>query len=507
MSLKKNVIANYFGQGWAALMGLAFIPLYIKYLGIEAYGLIGIFAMLQAWLTLLDMGMTPTLGREMARFTGGGHDAQSIRNLLRSIVTIGLCIALIVFLGVWTGSTWIATNWVNAGKLPVPVVAQAFTVMGLVTALRFIEGIYRSAVVGLQRQVILNAATIILETLRGLGAVGILVFISPTIGAFFIWQGLLSLATLAIFAWIVYSSLPKSPRPASFSVDSLQSVWRFASGMLLITVLALLLTQVDKILLSRLLTLEAFGYYSLAFVVSNAIYRLAGPVTQAIFPHFAALEARGDQTGLILAYHKGAQLVTVLMGPAAIVLMVYPDVILGLWTRNMGLTEKVAPLLAVLSAGVLLNGLMQIPSLLQLAHNWTSLTVKVNAIAVCVIVPAIIGSVSKYGAIGAAWTWVALNTGYVLIQIPLIHRRILRTEKWRWYFQDVAVPLVAASIAALLLRQSWPAGMGNWGQVTALMLSSGLTMMASVLAAPLVREQLGRHLPATLKSSFKRRLV
>ena len=48
--LKRNLIANYLGQGWTALMGLAFIPLYIKYLGIEAYGLIGIFALLQGWL-------------------------------------------------------------------------------------------------------------------------------------------------------------------------------------------------------------------------------------------------------------------------------------------------------------------------------------------------------------------------------------------------------------------------------------------------------------------------
>ena len=43
MSLKKNFVANYFGQGWQALMGLAFVPVYIRYLGIESYGLIGIF--------------------------------------------------------------------------------------------------------------------------------------------------------------------------------------------------------------------------------------------------------------------------------------------------------------------------------------------------------------------------------------------------------------------------------------------------------------------------------
>jgi O-antigen/teichoic acid export membrane protein len=46
--LKRNLIANYLGQGWTALVGLAFIPLYIKYLGIEAYGLIGLFGVIQA---------------------------------------------------------------------------------------------------------------------------------------------------------------------------------------------------------------------------------------------------------------------------------------------------------------------------------------------------------------------------------------------------------------------------------------------------------------------------
>jgi len=36
LSLKKNLFANYLGQGWTALMGLAFVPAYINYLGIKA---------------------------------------------------------------------------------------------------------------------------------------------------------------------------------------------------------------------------------------------------------------------------------------------------------------------------------------------------------------------------------------------------------------------------------------------------------------------------------------
>ena len=44
MQLKKNIVANYFGQGWSVLMGVLFIPLYIKELGAESYGLIGFFS-------------------------------------------------------------------------------------------------------------------------------------------------------------------------------------------------------------------------------------------------------------------------------------------------------------------------------------------------------------------------------------------------------------------------------------------------------------------------------
>lgn len=94
--LKRNTIANFIGQGWVALMGLAFIPIYIRYLGVEAWGLVGFMSMLQAWFVLLDMGLTPTLSREMARFQAGAHSAQSIRNLLRSLEVIYGGVALVV---------------------------------------------------------------------------------------------------------------------------------------------------------------------------------------------------------------------------------------------------------------------------------------------------------------------------------------------------------------------------------------------------------------------------
>ena len=40
------------GTGWSALMQIAFIPLYIKFMGIEAYGLVGFYITLQGALQI-----------------------------------------------------------------------------------------------------------------------------------------------------------------------------------------------------------------------------------------------------------------------------------------------------------------------------------------------------------------------------------------------------------------------------------------------------------------------
>jgi len=482
-------------------MGLAFVPLYLRYLGMEAYGLIGIFALLQAWLTLIDMGMKPALGREMARFTAGAHDAQSIRDLLRSIELAGLVIAAGLALGIWAGSGWLAAHWVTAKHLPLSMVAQAFAVMGMVTALRFLEDIYMSSIAGLQRQVLQNIVASILATARGLGAVAILAWISPTIKAFFLWQGLISLTTVALYASIVYRALPSAPRPACFSRAALIGVWRFAAGMMAITFLALLLTQMDKILLSRLLPLESFAHYALAGLVAGGLYSLTGPIIGAYYPRFTQLAAKGDEVPLRAAYHQGAQLVTVLTGSAAVVLIAFGGRVLRLWTGDPALVQKVAPLMAVLALGTLFNTLMWIPYQLQLAHGWTSLTIRVNLVAVSLLVPAILLAVPVYGPIAAAWIWVTLNFGYLMFAIPLMHRRLLHTEKWRWYSHDVIMPLAVATAAGLLCRWVMPQGLSKPGEFSVLLVTSASVLVAAAMTAPVLRDQLFRYLlPGRIKS-------
>ena len=488
--LKRNLVANYIGQIWSALMSIAFIPLYIKYLGIESYGLIGLFGMLLTWLGLLDLGMTPTLSREMARYTGGVHTAGSIRNLLRSIECLALLIALIIGLGVWLSSDWLASDWLRTDKLSPKLVAESFSIMGIVSALRFIENVYRSAIIGLQKHIVNNFISIIMSTLRGLGSIGVLIWISKSIRVFFLWQGIISLITLFILGIATYLYLPKTTMRTRFSFESLKGVGSFAGGIIGISLLSLLLTQIDKILLSRLLNLTDYGYYTLASISAGASFLIIGPISQVWAPKLSELHAVNDKLKLTEKYHQGAQLISVFMGSLSIMFLFFGESILFIWTRNAELASKTSIVFRILSVGNLLNGFNTMPYLLQLAYGWTSLVTKINLFAAFLIIPILIIVTPKFGAIGAALAWLFLNAGYVFIGVHFMFRKILTDQKWIWFRDDLLLPILSAGITAFVLSNVMPKNLTLIHLVIYLFISGTFVFMASSFSSYYMRNSI-----------------
>jgi O-antigen/teichoic acid export membrane protein len=487
VSLKANVVANILGQLWRALLSIGLLPIYIHYLGIESFGLIGIFAALQAWLFLLDLGLRPALNREMARFGGGSVEVQAIRDLLYSIALIGLVIAAAIATGVFLAAPSLAVYWIADKSIPVDVVQHALTAMGLVVGIGFVENIYVSALAGLQRQVMLNLIHGLLAAVRGLGAIAILAWVSPTIQAFFFWQGASWLLSLALMAYAVYRLLPAGPRAARFSRTALVEIWPFASGMIRVLLLAVLLTHIDKLVLPRLLTLEAFGYYTLAASVANTLFMAESPITAALYPRFTELAACGNVQELCRSYHYGAQLVSAMLGPAAAMLVIFGERALVLWTGNHDLSLATAPLLAALTIGTLLKSTASIPNSLQLAYGYTALAMKVNAAAVAVVIPAFFLVVPTFGALGAAFLWAMVNLCYVTVFIALMHRRLLPNEMWRWYRDDVGPPVGAAFLACALARMLLPGAVSPLAEFTVLASAALLAFAAAILSASLLR--------------------
>ena len=449
--VKRNIIANFGGKAWQALMSLAFVPLYIKFMGIESYGLVGIFASLLALFGLLDMGLSTTLNRELARFSALPDKAQDMRNLVRTLELPYWCIAFIIGIAVVGLSGPIAYYWVKADNLSSATVKQALMIMGGVIAFQWPVSLYSGGLMGLQKQVLLNGIESGVATLRGVGAALVLWLISPTILAFFTWQIFVSLLRTSIMAGFLWHSIPKTGHRSYFQKALLLRIWRFAAGMTGISVTAIILTQTDKIVLSKILPLEMFGYYTFATVVASGLYYFIGPVFSALFPRFSQLVSLHDQSGLKELYHKSCQFMSVMILPVAIVVSLFSSEILLLWTGDPVTVANTHSIVSILIIGTALNGLMNLPYGLQLAHAWTKLALYTNIIASIVLVPMIYFLATRYGVVGAASAWVILNTGYVLICIQIMHSRLLKGEQWRWYFNDVGPTLVGCSFSGLAM--------------------------------------------------------
>lgn len=490
-SFKINIAANFAGSAWQAFMGLLFIPLYIKFMGMEAFGLIGFFAMLQPILNLMDMGISVTLNREMARLSALPGNEQEMRDLSRSLEVIYWLIAVLLAIGVISLSSLIANRWVNPGQLSAHTVERAIMIMGLVVAFQWPSGLYTGGLMGLQKQVLLNFINSVLSTFKGAGAVLVLWLIAPTVKAFFLWQLLVSIINAFVLAWFFWSSLPAAERAPRFKTELLSRVWKFAAGMSGMAVLITILNQTDKIVLSKLLTLEAFGYYMLAWAVAMTLNRLVGPVFSAVSPKLTQFVAAGDLPGLKQLYHKSSQLVAILTLPAAFVLAFFSYDVLLLWTQNAGAAENSYILLSLLIAGAGLNALLYIPYALQLAYGWVKLGLYVNLAALVVILPLILAGVKLYGAPGGAAALLILTVGNLIFSIQLMHTRLLSTEKWRWYSQDVIIPLFASAAAVGVVKLIAPAPeLGEPMMNAAVLVTAGLMgTVAVVFCTPLGREQ------------------
>ncbi|NCB38062.1 MAG: polysaccharide biosynthesis protein [Erysipelotrichia bacterium] len=487
LSIKKNVIANYLGSGWAALMGLAFIPVYIKYLGMEAYGLIGMYAMLQASLAIVDAGMTPTLTREISRFTGGENSAQSIRDLLRTMELAGLSIALVYVGVIWHAAEWLTTSWLKVESLPITVVSESVIIMGIVIATRIIEGLYRGAIIGLQKQVLFNAINVGIATLRNFGAAMVLAWWSPTITAYFLWQGFVSVIAVMSLSYFVYRHIPATTRPGKFSSTELKRVWRFAAGIFTTTCLAFLLTQIDKMLLSRILTLKEFGNYNLAATIANSLMLLVIPISQAHYPRITELQSQNQPESVKKVFHQGAQLITVIVGSASCVLFFFGEIIIGLWTGNEELGRQTAALTKILTIGTMLNSFMNMPYLLQLSNGITHYAAAVNFVSAIILIPAILIITPKYGAIGAAFIWPILNSFYVFIFSPFIFKTIYPTERYKWYAEDLFKPFVVAFLITLSFWLFKPVFTGKFYNGLFILTSGFAALIGSVFAADILR--------------------
>jgi O-antigen/teichoic acid export membrane protein len=481
-----GLLANFVGTGWSALMQLVCTPLYVKFLGIEAYGLIGFYLMFQAMMQVLDLGLSPTMNREMARYSAQPEKGAEARDLVRTLEVgywlIGSVVASILF----GASAWIATHWIKAGALPIESIKQAVVLMGMLAFFQWPLSFYQGGLMGLHQQVLFNIVRISVVTMTSIGTVLILWLVSPTIRALLLWQTAVSAVQAVVLATLLWKCLPSAIRAPRFDFSLMRNVGRFAVGMGGITLIGLVLTQIDKVFVSKFLSLKVFGYYTLAWAAANGLSVISGVIFSVIFPRMSAQFAVGNESGIRQTYHVGSQLMAVVILPFAAVFSFFPYDVMHLWTRSTETAIFAAPIFGVLVIGSALNALLYLPHSLQLAFGWTRLSLTAGLISIFVVIPVIIPATKHFGPIGAAAVWAVLNILTILLVVPIMHQRLLQNETGK-FFKDIGLPMVA-SIGIVALGRLAFTNLTSPGATIAILMGVWFCAFGlAVLAAPQIR--------------------
>ncbi len=483
MSLKKNILANYLGQFYMTLVSVVMVPLYLRYMGAEAYGLVAFFAMMQMWFQLLDLGLSPTLGREVARHRGGALTDIELWGLLRAMESVFYGIAVAGMVAWILAADVIAKNWLNVEHLRSEEVAGALMLMGVTVALRWVCGIYRSAIWGFEQQVWLSGFGALIATVRFVTIIPVFIYVGTSPLVFFSYQLAVSLIELACLMTKSYRSMPRVSGRIGWSLSPLRGVLGFSLTIAFTSSVWVMVTQIDKLVLSKVLALEQFGYFALGVLVASTVNLVGAPVSQALLPRLSKLAAEQDQQGVLELYRRATQWVCCAAAPIALGFAMFAEPVLWIWTGDRGVAATVAPILRLYAIG---NGFLAIAAFqyyLQYANGDLRLHLAGNVIFVLVLVPLVIWAATRYGGVGAGWVWVGQCSFFALAWTWLVHRRFAPGMHWHWIARDV-LPIWCAvfGVGALLNWLGVGSSSGRLG-AAATLTAYGICMIAAAVAA------------------------
>jgi len=461
--LKINIGSNFLGAGYQVVLQIVLLPIVFNALGSEAYGLVGIFAVLTNVFSLLDLGMSPALGRELSRLSAIQNSGGRMRQTISTLEIVCGTLAFLIGVVLYFGSSLVGQYWITDTTLPLPVVSGCLSWMGLQVAFQFMTSFYNSGLTGLQKIVLLNVLQSILQTVRAAAVVALL-YTAPQwfgltlIEQFFILNAVISGVTLILTAIALYGVLPErggASAPAGlfgsvlnrFHAECFQACWRYAAGMTATMAVVMLLTQMDKLVLSKVLSLEQFGIYSIASGIAIAMTRPAPLIFSAVLPRFTQLVALDDTATLGRTYLKSIRLIAWIVLPAAGVVILFSDPLFNLYLNHNPNAGTIAALASVLIMGYSLHSLTYMPYALSLAYGWTRYGFNISLVACIFALPIILFGALQYGATGAAYGWLILSIGYLIFSIRYLHKRLLP----ELYPQFYAASVIPACLFILLI--------------------------------------------------------
>jgi len=329
--------------------------------------------------------------------------------------------------------------------------------MWIIIGLRFFSTLYRGGVIGFEDQIWLNKAAVAITSLKYIGAFLILAYISNDIELFFEYQLVIAVLEAGILGSRFYYNLPPSVVSKKwFKVDwsIFRKILPFSMSITYTSAIQIIVSQFDKLLLSGLLSLKIFGYFSIITIISGGVISLSIPIFIAFQPRITMLAASESIDEMISLYIDMTQIVTWVVFSTAMLIVVYPQEILYSLTGDNRIYIWGGEVLQwyVLGSSAYVMGSCQY--YLQNAFGKLRLYVIGMTLSLMVQAPLIYFVTTKYGAIGASQLWFVFSLIWFFGFTLVVHSKFIPRFHFKWLFKDMLPILLCITALAYIINNT-----------------------------------------------------
>jgi O-antigen/teichoic acid export membrane protein len=417
----KNILANYLGKIWTLISGFIFIPLYIRYLGFESYSIISFMLIISSVMMVLDAGLTATLSREFAK---NDIKLQDKVDLYKTLETIYILIFFIVLISIVIFSDLLSNNFFKVTSYSAGEISRFLKIISIDISGQMVFKFYIGGLIGLEKHVLSNILQVSWSFIRNALVVLLLIFYS-NLEIFFYWQAF----TTIIFTFIAkikleHSFLNESNLKYKFFINSeaLKRIKYFAFGMLFISLVAAINTQLDKIFISKLLPIKVLGTYTLGVSISMGIITLVNPVSVAMLPRFTRLYSTANVAEAKELFDLVNGVVNIVVFSVMAVLIFCAKGILLTWTGSEKIAMEGYQFLMILTIGNAMVAMQIIPYCVAIANGSTIINNILGLSSIILSVPSYWFATKYFGALGVAFAYSAIQILLTLFYLIYINR-------------------------------------------------------------------------------------
>jgi len=418
----KNTLANFSNSFVTAGLGFISIPILIRLLGSESYGVVAIYATIQAAVLVFDLGWTALNGRQIARRRSDSINGEEFEDYFKSVQLIFYTtVVLLLGLGFYFSEEF--AGYLLTEKFDITELSYYLNIMFLTAGLRFVITLYRSTLAAYERQVEASVVNIFFITVRQLIPLLIMYVFSYGLEFYIWWQCAATLLEYVYYTRTVTFSTGFSSYSflLGASFNPLKQVYKFSGTIAITSGLWIITSQADRFLIVSNFSLTQFGQYVPIVTVASLIQLFAHPIATALRPKlniaYQSTE-RAESDALLLTTTNMIACLTI---PLATVIYFGAETIVSLMLGVVegSQLEVLAQLLRLLTISNMIVSVSAVLYYYQVATGelrWHLIGAVAQPI---ILLPVLYILISQYGIIGAGYGFLVSSGLFFLFFIPI----------------------------------------------------------------------------------------